>query len=62
MGGIISLGVAVTQFPAVPTVCSVSYTHLFFDYLEGSFITQEEVLDAMGRVAPLSKKIGRAHV
>ena len=27
----------------------------FFDYLEGSFITQEEVLDAMGRVAPLSK-------
>lgn len=29
----------------------------FFDYLEGSFITQEEVLDAMGRVAPLSKKL-----
>lgn len=29
----------------------------FFDYLEGSFITQEEVLDAMGRVAPQSKKL-----
>lgn len=29
----------------------------FFDYLEGSFITQEEVLGAMGRVAPLSKKL-----
>lgn len=29
----------------------------FFDYLEGSFLTQEEVLDAMGRVAPLSKKL-----
>lgn len=29
----------------------------FFAYLEGSFITQEEVLDAMGRVAPQSKKL-----
>lgn len=29
----------------------------FFEYLEGSFITQEEVLDVMGRVAPFSKKL-----
>ena len=29
----------------------------FFDYLEGNFITQEEVLDVLGRVAEKSRKL-----
>ena len=29
----------------------------FFDYLEGNFITQEEVLEVLGRVAGRSKKL-----
>ncbi len=31
----------------------------FFDYLEGNFITQEEVLEVLGRVAGKSGKAGR---
>ena len=29
----------------------------FFEYLEGNFITQEEVLDVLGRVADKSRKL-----